>query len=58
VLVINSENDALIPPDITARIADHVPGAVLETIPTAGHLSNMEAPEAFSELLRSHLERC
>lgn len=58
VLVINSENDALIPPDVTARIADGVPGAVLETIPAAGHLSNMEAPEAFTELLRSHVERC
>ena len=58
VLVINSENDALIPPDITARIADGIPGAVLETIPAAGHLSNMEAPDIFSELLSSHLERC
>jgi len=58
VLVINSEKDALIPPDITALIADGIPGAVLETIPGAGHLSNMEAPEAFSELLSSHLERC
>jgi 3-oxoadipate enol-lactonase len=57
-LVITSEGDTLIPPEITAPMADQIPGAQLSVVPNAGHLSNVEAPEAFSALLWSHLERC
>jgi pimeloyl-ACP methyl ester carboxylesterase len=54
-LVITSTGDALIPPDATTPIAQQVPGARLEVIDGAGHLSNLEAPEAFTALLRNHL---
>jgi pimeloyl-ACP methyl ester carboxylesterase len=57
-LVITSTGDRLIPPDATAPMADAIPGARLETIADAGHLSNLEAPEAFTHALREHLRRC
>jgi len=57
-LVITSSDDALIPAAITATMADAVPGAELATIEGAGHLSNMEAPGAFNDLLTAHIRRC
>ena len=57
-LVITSSNDTLIPPEATSPIASDIPGARLEIIPNAGHLSNLEAPDAFNDLLRSHLAAC
>jgi 3-oxoadipate enol-lactonase len=56
-LVITSTGDTLIPPDATKPMADQIPGASLEVIEGAGHLSNLEAPEEFNRLLRKHLER-
>lgn len=53
-LVISSSADTLIPPAITKNIADGVKGAKYEVIAGAGHLSNLEAPEAFNDLLRAH----
>lgn len=38
-------------------IADGVPGAVLHVVPGAGHLLNVEAPDAVNALLRSHIAR-
>ena len=57
-LVITSEGDLLIPADISAPMADQIPGAQLAVIPGAGHLSNLEDPTGFSRLLDNHLERC
>jgi 3-oxoadipate enol-lactonase len=57
-LVITSTGDALIQPDVTKAIAERVPGARLEVIDGAGHLSNLEAPEEFNRLLREHLTAC
>jgi 3-oxoadipate enol-lactonase len=50
-LVITGTADRLIPPDVTAGIAERVPGAELLRIESAGHLSNLEAPEAFNTAL-------
>jgi pimeloyl-ACP methyl ester carboxylesterase len=50
-LVITGAEDRLIPPDVTAGIADGVEGAELLRIEGAGHLSNLEAPEAFDTAL-------
>jgi pimeloyl-ACP methyl ester carboxylesterase len=50
-LVITGAEDRLIPPDVTAAIAEGVPGAELLRIEDAGHLSNLEAPEAFGTAL-------
>jgi len=57
-LVITSDGDALIPPEVTAPMADRIPGAELRTIPGVGHLSNLEAPDAFEAALRPFLARC
>jgi 3-oxoadipate enol-lactonase len=57
-LVITSTGDRLIPPAITAEMAGQIPGARLQTIERAGHLSNVEAAEAFAEALQEHLELC
>ncbi len=50
-LVITGTADRLIPPDVTAGIAERVPDAELLRIEAAGHLSNLEAPEAFTAAL-------
>jgi pimeloyl-ACP methyl ester carboxylesterase len=50
-LVITGSEDRLIPPDVTAGIADGVAAAELLRIEGAGHLSNLEASEAFDAAL-------
>ncbi|MEA2520528.1 MAG: hypothetical protein QOI81_174 [Actinomycetota bacterium] len=57
-LIITSESDTLIPPDVTSPMAEQIPGAELAVIPRAGHLSNLEAQQAFDDLLTQHLRRC
>jgi pimeloyl-ACP methyl ester carboxylesterase len=57
-LVITSEGDTLIPAEVSAPMADQIPGARLAVLPRAGHLSNVEDPDGFSELLWDHVERC
>ena len=54
-LVITSENDTLIPPDVTSQMAQALPSARLEVLPGAGHLSNLEAADAFNEVLNHYL---
>lgn len=56
VMVIVGEHDAVIPPDIAKAYASEIPGARVEIIPRAGHLSNLEQPEAFLHAIRSFLE--
>jgi pimeloyl-ACP methyl ester carboxylesterase len=46
-LVITGTADRLIPPDVTAGIAEGVPGAELVRIEGAGHLTNLEASASF-----------
>lgn len=57
-LVVTAEDDTLIPPEATSPMADQIPGAELAVIGGAGHLSNLEAPGEFDELLARHVERC
>lgn len=57
-LVITSDLDALIPAAATAPMADLIPGAKLATIEGVGHLSNVEAPDRFSELVLGHARAC
>jgi pimeloyl-ACP methyl ester carboxylesterase len=54
-LVITSTGDTLIPPEATRPMASQIPGARLEEIDGAGHLSNLEAPDRFNDLLRGHI---
>ena len=54
-LVIVGEQDALIPPVVTQDYASRIPGAQFAVIPQAGHLSNLEQPEAFLQAIGGFL---
>lgn len=58
VAVVTSDADTLIPQEISAPMAELIPGAELVVIEGAGHLSNLERPGEFSQLLARHVERC
>ncbi len=47
-LVIVGEHDAVTPPEAARKIHEHVGGSRLVVLPEAGHLSNLEAPDAFN----------
>lgn len=55
-LVIGGAEDALSTPEVMGKMAEKIPDARHLTLPGAGHLSNLEAPEAFNEALRGFLE--
>lgn len=54
-LVLVGEDDALSPPEVAAEMAGRIPGARLAVLPRAGHLSNLEAPEAFNAAVAGFL---
>ena len=56
-LVVVGEEDAITPPADARAMADAILDAELRTIPGAGHLSNLENPEAFNTVLRELLGR-
>ncbi len=56
-LVITGDEDELIPIDESRAIAAAVRGATLVVIPHAGHLSNLEQPEAFNNALTAFLTK-
>jgi pimeloyl-ACP methyl ester carboxylesterase len=56
VSVVVGEEDALTPPVEAAAMAAGVPGAAFMAIPRAGHLANLESPEAFNEAIRGWLK--
>jgi len=51
VLVIVGAADKTSPPEVAAQMAEQIPNATLEVLPGAGHLSNLEVPEAFNRAL-------
>jgi 3-oxoadipate enol-lactonase len=57
-LVITSTEDRMIAPEVSAEMAGLIPRGRLQTIEGVGHLSNLEAPEAFDAALREHLLVC
>ena len=56
VCVVVGLEDALTPPAEAAAMAALVPAAALVLIPGAGHLSNLEAPDAFNAAMHAWLE--
>lgn len=54
-LIVVGENDALTPPELSRKMHEHIGGSRLVVIPEAGHLSNLEAPEAFNGALAEFL---
>ena len=55
-LVLAGEHDVLIPADIARDYAAKIPGAQFVVIPGAGHLSNLEQPQAFLQALNGFLQ--
>jgi pimeloyl-ACP methyl ester carboxylesterase len=55
-LVVVGEDDVLTPVEESRRMAAVIPGARLEIIPGAGHLSNLEQPARFNAVLTQFLE--
>ncbi|HJZ48871.1 MAG TPA: alpha/beta fold hydrolase [Roseiflexaceae bacterium] len=55
VLVIVGAEDTLTPPSEAEAMFDAIPGCRLANIPLAGHLSNLEAPDAFNTALDEFL---
>lgn len=53
--VIVGADDKLTPPETSQQMAAEIPGARLEVLMDAGHLSNLERPEAFNSTLVSFL---
>lgn len=56
-LVVTGDEDELIPVDESRAIAAAVKGASLVVIPRAGHLSNLEQPDAFNHALNAFLTK-
>jgi pimeloyl-ACP methyl ester carboxylesterase len=56
-LVIVGEEDVVTPPSDAELLVQNIPGASLVTIPGAGHLTNIEKPEAFNAALEALLHR-
>ena len=54
-LVITGVLDTTAAPEVARKMAERIPGAVLQTVPGAGHLLPMERPEAFNTALLAFL---
>ncbi len=54
-LVIVGRDDKVTPPDLSKLIVDEIPGAEFQMIERAGHVSNVEQPEAFNKVLGDFL---
>lgn len=50
-LVVCGTEDKITPPALSRELARSIPGARLETIEGAGHLGNLEQPDAFNTLV-------
>ena len=55
-LVVNGEDDAIVPLAEAAALANGIPGARLRAIPQAGHLAPFERPEAFTAAVAAFVE--
>ncbi len=55
-LVLWGERDEVTPIEHSRQIADGIPGAVLKTIPDAGHIANIDQPAAFNRHLAEFLD--
>jgi pimeloyl-ACP methyl ester carboxylesterase len=54
VLVITGDDDRLVPPDQSQRLARALPDARFVILPNCGHVPQEECPEAFMQAVRQH----
>jgi 3-oxoadipate enol-lactonase len=57
VQIIVGDQDALTPPPLSEQMHQDIPGSALAVIPGAGHMSNMEQPAGFNEVVGAFLDR-
>jgi pimeloyl-ACP methyl ester carboxylesterase len=55
-LIVVGAEDSLTPPAMSEEMHKLVPGSRFEVIPGVGHMSNIEAPEAFNRVLLEFLQ--
>jgi pimeloyl-ACP methyl ester carboxylesterase len=58
VLCLAGEDDAFTPPELARATAERLFGGRMEVVPAAGHLTNLENPEAFNDALEGLLAEC
>ena len=56
VLFISGTEDIVFPPPVAAALANFVPGAMLESVPEAGHSVYFERPEIFNRLVANYFD--
>ena len=56
-LVLTGALDTTAAPEVARKMAERIPGALLQTVPGAGHLLPMEQPAAFNTALLAFLAR-
>lgn len=54
-LVVVGEKDAITPPEVALGMSNGIAGAKLEILPGIGHMSPVEAPDAFARTLKHFL---
>lgn len=54
-LIVCGEADQITPVELSEYLHEHIKNSVLEIIPGCGHLSNMEAADAFNEIIRNFI---
>ena len=57
-LVVHGLEDGLVPPRRARDLAERIPGARLELIPSCGHLLTTDAEEETAGAILDHLDRC
>ena len=57
-LVVVGKEDVLTPPEEMQRMSAAMPQARFVELEGAGHLSNLEQPEAFNREVRAFLRKC
>lgn len=55
-MILVGEEDTLTPPELSRKMHEHIGGSRLVVVPEAGHLSNLEAPDAFNGALADFLK--
>ena len=55
--VLVGEHDAVTPPAVARALSEQIPGSDCHVLAGAGHLANLEAPDAFNRLLLEHVSR-
>ncbi|MDH4053021.1 MAG: alpha/beta hydrolase [Rubrivivax sp.] len=56
-LCLAGEHDRVAPPEVLRRMAQRIPGAGFEVLPGAGHVANVEQPQAFQAAVVDFLRR-